>query len=339
MAKSTKRFVISDNSLNEYGFRILTAGVDLKQFKKNPIMLWMHFRPWKGTKDEVLPLGYWDDITVEDDVITAAPVFDDKDDFAMSIYEKVEAGIIRMASGGFRVTVWSEDPKDLMPGQTRATATKSVMKEASICDLGANNNALALYDENDEMVKLSDQTQIAKIPLLNNSENDMKIELTAEVKKALNLTDASDVNAALTSINGVVADNVRLKTENETLTSTNTTLKTENENLKVAGEEKAIDALLTESVNKGKITNAQLPFYKKLANGKVETIKELLDSMPESKKLSDDSKKDDAGVEELRKLSYDQLDEQDKLEELKEKDLSCFEEKYKAKWGKEYGKK
>lgn len=55
MAKS---FVIVDESkVNSFGFRTLVDGIDLKQFNKNPLMLWMHVRAFRGTKDEILPLG------------------------------------------------------------------------------------------------------------------------------------------------------------------------------------------------------------------------------------------------------------------------------------------
>lgn len=50
MSKHT--FVISDESLNDQDFRVMTNGIDLTQFKKNPLMLWMHKRPnrWNSLK-------------------------------------------------------------------------------------------------------------------------------------------------------------------------------------------------------------------------------------------------------------------------------------------------
>ena len=52
-----KEVIISNSSLNSYGFRVLTEGIDTAQFERNPILLWMHNRPMRGTTDEVLPLG------------------------------------------------------------------------------------------------------------------------------------------------------------------------------------------------------------------------------------------------------------------------------------------
>ena len=37
--------IISTSAINSYGSRVLTAGINLKQYKKNPIVLFMHNRP------------------------------------------------------------------------------------------------------------------------------------------------------------------------------------------------------------------------------------------------------------------------------------------------------
>ena len=65
---SQKRIILSDSSLNCYGYRVLTSGMSIEAFKKNPIMLYMHFR------DEGLPycvdykaIGHWVDIQLNCD--------------------------------------------------------------------------------------------------------------------------------------------------------------------------------------------------------------------------------------------------------------------------------
>lgn len=40
----SKRIILSDSSLNRYGYRVLTEGINLEAFKKNPVMLYMHLR-------------------------------------------------------------------------------------------------------------------------------------------------------------------------------------------------------------------------------------------------------------------------------------------------------
>ena len=43
-------FVLHDESVNTYGFRMLTSGANLEEFKKNPVMLLNH-------DDYSLPIG------------------------------------------------------------------------------------------------------------------------------------------------------------------------------------------------------------------------------------------------------------------------------------------
>ena len=60
---SQKRIILSDSSLNCYGYRVLTSGMSIEAFKKNPIMLYMHFRdegsPYWG---DYKAIGHWEDI-------------------------------------------------------------------------------------------------------------------------------------------------------------------------------------------------------------------------------------------------------------------------------------
>jgi len=108
MKKSSKRFTITSEALNASGFKVRTAGIDLTDFKQNPLLLFMHKRPTGERTDEVLPLGYWDDIQVADGKITGVPVFDDTDPFAVKIYNKVENGTIKMAYAGLHPLEFAE---------------------------------------------------------------------------------------------------------------------------------------------------------------------------------------------------------------------------------------
>ncbi|WP_312340626.1 hypothetical protein [Sphingobacterium sp.] len=147
MLKSSKQFLLSNETQNDYGFKVKTSGVDLSQFYRNPIILWMHKRP-VGGKNDVLPLGHWTDISVRDNAIYGTPVFDENDTFAMTIYNKVESNVIRMASAGLRPVQWDEGGKVL---------SKSIMEECSLVDIGSNGDALAvtLYTERGNTINLS----------------------------------------------------------------------------------------------------------------------------------------------------------------------------------------
>lgn len=87
----------------------------LEAFKKNPVMLYMHFRDegspiWGETK----AIGHWEDIQLEGDVLSAIPVFDKVDQLSKDIAAKYEAGTYNAASVGIRIIATSAN-KDL-PG-------------------------------------------------------------------------------------------------------------------------------------------------------------------------------------------------------------------------------
>lgn len=156
MAKS---FVLSDESINDRGYRIITNGINLDRFKKNPIMLWMHRRDDGWDLTQVLPIGIWENIRKEDGKLLADPKFDENDKFAQLIKSKVENDLIRGCSSGINPVEFSSDPKDLEKGQTRATITKCELYEASIVDLPSNKNTVRLFSAAEEK----------EVPLLNNT--------------------------------------------------------------------------------------------------------------------------------------------------------------------------
>ena len=86
-------FVLHDETVNTYGFRMLTSGANLEEFRKNPVILLNH-------KDWELPIGRWENIRIEGTQILADALFDEKDDEAVKIADKVEGGFLRMASMG-----------------------------------------------------------------------------------------------------------------------------------------------------------------------------------------------------------------------------------------------
>ncbi len=188
------RFICSDESLNSYGFWVLSAGIDTRKFEKNPVMLWNHSRSY-GSKTDVLPIGQWKDLRIENGQLTAEAVFDEKDDFARTIAGKVKDGVLRSCSIGIRILATSSEEKYLKPGQTNETVTACELKEISICDIPANGNAVAvaLYDHQDRLIALSDLSDPNLPTSLN--KKDMK-----ELLKALGLSENADEAAAVKAV-------------------------------------------------------------------------------------------------------------------------------------------
>ena len=159
-----KQVIISTSALNSYGTRVLTSGMDIEQYKRNPVLLWMHRRYDR----EDIPIGRIDDIHIDGDKIIGTPVFDMSDEFAAKIARKWEEGFLRMSSAGLTIIELSDAPEHLLPGQTRMTITKSKLDEVSIVDIGANDEALAieLYNTSGERITLASGTECADLPLL-----------------------------------------------------------------------------------------------------------------------------------------------------------------------------
>ncbi len=198
MANNTFTFVVSDESVNVYGYRVLTAGIDLKQFKRNPVMLYMHKRNMFDA-ETTGAIDYWENIRVEKNRLLADAVFDEDDEFAQKIKKKVQNKVLRMASIGINMLETSKDAKHLIKGQTRPTVVKSSLKEISIVDIGGNDNALKLYDSNNSEIELSD-TILPKITKQLSNTNNMSDLKT--IAKALKLSDESSIGDVL----GKIAD-------------------------------------------------------------------------------------------------------------------------------------
>lgn len=203
----SKTFVLHDESINSNGFWMRTSGADISQFQKNPIMLWNHNRGWRGTENEVLPIGHWENIRIEGDKILADAVFD-TDDFSQKIEEKVESGTLRMCSLGIRVLVSSSDPIYVKPGQRYETVLKFKVREASIVDIGSNDNALALYDDNDKLIELSAGGENIPLNELTPNKNEMK-----ELIKFLKLQDGATEQDAINAVKPIQDENVQLKAD------------------------------------------------------------------------------------------------------------------------------
>lgn len=167
MAKKLKRCVLSDESINCYGYRVLTSGIDLSAFRKNPLLLWAHFRDEGSARwCNYLPIGHWEDIEVKDGVLSACPVFDCADELSRTICDKYEAGTLSASSIGFRIKATSSEKQHLLPGQTRETVTKCELIEASIVDIPANRNACRLYDRSTSAL-LAAGAEADLVPALN----------------------------------------------------------------------------------------------------------------------------------------------------------------------------
>lgn len=357
MLKSSKRFILSTSGLNSQGFRMLTEGAILDDFEKNPVLLWNHQRPEGNDKNQILPLGYWTDIEINGDEISSVPVFDDKDPFALTIYNKVEADILRMCSAGAEPLELSDDEALLLPGQTRATVTKWKLKEGSICDIGANPGSLAvaLYDAQENIIKLSEtdlEIVIPKITMNKNQKPASQLK-TPPGKKPVKLADpATEPEEQLAD-----PDNEEQLSDPETdedkdaliqkLQEENEALKAQlnevSEQLVEQAEEqetKKVENLVSLAVSQRRITLAQKPHFINLAKADFKGTVALLNTMKPALTIKNalansEVSPDVARLEKLSAKSFDELFRDGELEYVKLNAPDTYKAIYKNKFGKE----
>ena len=262
------RFRVSDNSLNSQGFRVLSDGGDVSSFMKNPIMLWMHIRFMKP--GDPLPIGRWENLKLEDGSWMADPMLDEKDEFAAKLKSKVDSGIINMASIGINNIEWSDDPALLLPGQTRPTITKWELREISLVDIGANKNAIRLYDREGAEIKLSDNEDNPLLPLIKTNNNMKAIALK------LGLSENATEDQIIARIGEVLASVLTLTTANTELTG----------KVKSFSEEKC-SALVDQAITEKRITADKKDAFLKMAAADFENTKTVLLSLPVQAKPSD----------------------------------------------------
>lgn len=206
-----KRVRISNESVNCYGFRVLTAGVNVEQYKRNPVLLYMHER---GNV-----VGYVNDLKVENDEITGELMFDCASEQSERCQKQFEFGSLRMVSAGLEIIETSEDPAMLVPGQTRPTITKSRLFEVSVADVGANDDAIVLEKDGKRIMLSKDGA--CGLPLITHSKNQNKKDMEQKViALQLGLPETAtenEINAKLAQLKALQQENETLKAEKQTL--------------------------------------------------------------------------------------------------------------------------
>ncbi len=301
-----KRFKLTDDSLNTYGFRILTDGIDISQFEKNPVMLYDH-------DSYTLPIGRWTNIKKEDGAIYADAEFDLKDKFAAQVAGKVEDGFINMCSISIYKKEESVDESVLLPGQIFPTITKSQLKEVSITPFGANHNALKLYSDDGSLLELNNK----------NLNNVFKTKITTmkKIKEMLQLAEnanEADVENAVQALQQR-AENAERKLR-------------EIEDAKKASQKKEAEALVDNAIKEQRINASAKDAFLQMFDSSFENAKKVLSEIPKRKTAKDIIENGEKGDEKLLSMSWDELDKSNRLQELKDKYPDVFEELKKEKF-------
>lgn len=147
----TKKVVDRDSEV------ILPKGAVLRNFKRNPVFLWMHGLGRGGMMDHGRPpIGRVipESIEVTDDYVAADVQFDMDDPFAQMIYGKFKKGFLN--AGSIRFMPIEISDQQVLPGQKRWTIKKWELLEFSAVSVPANQEALRREFDGKEL-KCDDQ--------------------------------------------------------------------------------------------------------------------------------------------------------------------------------------
>ena len=291
-----KKVRLTDDSINSYGTRVLTAGMDIEQYSKNPVLLYMHER---GTV-----IGLVQNIEKKDGEIVGELVFDEATDLSKQCKAQYEFGTLRMVSVGIDILELSEEPSVLMQGQTRPTVSKSKLFEVSLVDIGANDNAITLRRDG-HILNLSADGE-CPLPLITN-----KI--------------ASDMEAQNQELD-------ELKQRVETLEAENATLKARAEAAEELNLTKAVEAEVDKAIAEQRLlATAKEQFMTLGKKMGVDDLKITLAAITPRQTLASQLNESEKVY---TAKDWDEMDREGTLAQLKKEQPEVFEKLYEAKFGK-----
>ena len=235
-----KRVRITNSSVNSYGTRVLTNGLDISQYERNPVLLYMHER---GTV-----IGYMKDLRLEGDELTGEPVFDEASELSQRCKKQWDFGSLRMVSIGIDIIETSESPEHILQGQSRPTITKSKLDEVSVVDIGANDDAIVLKKDGRRLIN-ENINEVLHLMKPNNNQQKLKEMKLNEIALLLGLPETADETKVKETISSMMELQSALEAstkEVETLSAQIATLKEEKEAMELAGITGAVDKAIAE---------------------------------------------------------------------------------------------
>nr|DAI13011.1 MAG TPA: prohead serine protease [Caudoviricetes sp.] len=307
-----KRVRISNNSLNSYGSRVLTEGMDVRQYCRNPVLLYMHER---GNV-----IGYVKDLKVENDEVTGELMFDEATELSRRCKKQWEFGSLKMVSVGIDIVEESEAPEVIVPGQKYKTITKSKLFEVSVVDVGANDDAIVMR-KNGEQITLGKDGK-NPLTLLSNKQQDNKQMEQKLLCAQLGLPETADEATILQKINSLK----EAETEKKTLAK-------EKAQLTLSAITTAVETAITEKRIGEDKKEHFINLGKKIG---VEDLKQTFAAMSPMVKLSAVvGHQGDTPPRQAK--TYQKLSEvpEAELEELRSENVSEYKRLYKAEYGME----
>lgn len=135
----TAEFVISTEAVDTYGTVFKASGWDLTRYEKNPIVAYGH-RTWSDNPNMIIGTS---EVRIEDGQLIGKVTFEPEDvnPTAETIWRKVQAGTLRMASVGANVLEWRWGDTTMGEAKENIYFTRIELLEWSIVPIGSNPDA------------------------------------------------------------------------------------------------------------------------------------------------------------------------------------------------------
>ena len=310
---TSNRVRLTNDSLNSYGTRVLTDGLDIEQYNRNPVLLWMHQR------GQVI--GTVTDLMREHGEITGLLNFDEASELSQRCKKQWEFGSLRMVSVGIDILEWSNDPYLAVEGQTMATITKSKLTEVSVVDIGANDDAIRLNYQGQQL-NLS-AGGACPLPSLYNQSNQPQSTYPTEMDTKvlalkLGLPEGADETAIYAKIDEIKATSAEVET-----------LRAEKE----AVIQREVEALVDGAVAEKKIELKMRDHFLQLGKSVgADNLRTTFQSMSPREKLSATLNSSGQAVQ---PKTYAKLSDvpSEELMQLRESDPDRYKQLYKAEYG------
>ena len=307
---TSNRVRLTNDSLNSYGTRVLTDGLDIEQYNRNPVLLWMHYR------GQVI--GTVTDLRREHGEITGLLNFDEASELSQRCKKQWEFGSLRMVSVGIDILEWSDDPNLAVEGQTMATITKSKLTEVSVVDIGANDDAIRLNYQGQQL-NLSAGGACPLPSLYNQSQSTYPTEMDTKVLALkLGLPEGADETAIYAKIDEIKATSTEVET-----------LRAEKE----AVIQREVEALVDGAVAEKKIELKMRDHFLQLGKSVgADNLRTTLQSMSPREKLSATLNSSGQAVQ---PKTYAKLSDvpSEELMQLRDSDPERYKQLYKAEYG------
>ncbi|MFV0313269.1 MAG: phage protease [Dysgonomonas sp.] len=305
--KIEKEYCLTDNSVNCYGYRLLTEGFLQDRF--SPAIGYLMHNREGGVAVK------WEDFRIDGDKLWAKPVINTAK--YPNLADEIEAGFYDAASVGHLIALeWTDNESMKLAGQTGITVTKWFCRECSIVDIPGNFNALAkLYDDNDSMLMDLSDNRINNNPKFEKNDMD-KIVLTGAMLAGLNLMAGATQADAEKALSDLAAKASRTEKAEKDLAD-----------LKAEHNKKAVEDILQKGKDEGRLTKELADELGVTYKENPEGLKNLVAKMPKQTRVTGKETEDLSGIpEKYRGKTKQELFVSGQLESLKAECPEYFEQ-------------